>query len=70
MKEPETNEEFIYSLIIDDLDEAISKEHRSLLQEWRTLNDTNEQIYQDFVQVHRNIDALYEQQPYTAEASW
>jgi transmembrane sensor len=70
MKEPETNEEFIYSLIIDDIDQTISAGHRALLLEWRLLNETNEQTYQDFVQVHHNINELYEQQPYTSNSSW
>ena len=70
MKEFETNEEFIYSLIIDDLDNSISPDHKHLLEQWRSSSPANESTYKEFVSVQRNIDQLYEQQYYTAQESW
>lgn len=70
MKEFETNEEFIYSLIIDDLDASISPENKQLLESWRALTPANESTYNEFVSIQQNIDQLYEYQPFTAEASW
>jgi len=70
MKEFETNEEFIYSLIIDDLDHSISADHKHLLEQWRHSSPANESTYREFVSVQQNIDQLYEQQYYTAQESW
>ncbi|MET1054657.1 MAG: FecR domain-containing protein [Pedobacter sp.] len=70
MEEFETNEEFIYSLIIDELDELISPEKRYLLQNWRRMSPENEVTYQEFVRIQQNIDLLYQKQAYTAEESW
>ena len=70
MKAFETNEQFIYSLIIDDLDDTISPAHKILLQNWRTASEQNEKTYQEFVQVEQNISQLYNDQPYTVQSSW
>lgn len=70
MKAFETNEEFIHSLIIDDLEESISPAHKILLEKWRSESELNEKTYQEFVEVEQNINELYSRQPYTAEASW
>ncbi|MBB6272710.1 ferric-dicitrate binding protein FerR (iron transport regulator) [Pedobacter cryoconitis] len=70
MKAFETNEQFIYSLIIDDLDDTISPEHKVLLENWRAASEQNEKTYQEFVQVEQNISQLYNDQPYTAQSSW
>jgi transmembrane sensor len=70
MKAFETNEQFIYSLIIDDLDDTISPENKILLESWRTASEQNEKIYQEFVQVDQNISQLYNDQPYTVQSSW
>ncbi|QNK61856.1 FecR domain-containing protein [Pedobacter sp. PAMC26386] len=70
MKAFETNEQFIYSLIIDDLDDTISPTHKVLLENWRSASKENEKTYQEFVQVEQNISELYHEQPYTAQSSW
>jgi len=70
MKEFETNEEFIYALIIEDLDDSISTANRSILEEWRASDPSNEKTYRDFVHVQRNIDDLYAKQLHTPEESW
>ena len=70
MKAFESNEQFIYSLIIDDLEETISPAHKILLENWRAASDQNEKTYQGFVQVEQNINELYSTEPYTIESSW
>jgi transmembrane sensor len=70
MEEFETNEEFIYSLIIDELDELISPEKKHLLQNWRAMSPENEATYQEFVSIQQNIDLLYQHQAFTPQQSW
>lgn len=70
MEEFETNEEFIYTLIIDELDEMLSPENKHLLENWRALSPANEKTYQEFVSIQQNIDKLYERHAYTPQASW
>jgi transmembrane sensor len=70
MEEFKTNEEFIYSLIIDELDQQISPENKRVLDNWRALNPANENTYQEFVKIQQHIDKLYERQAYTPEDSW
>lgn len=70
MKAFESNEQFIYSLILDDLEETISPAHKILLENWRAASDQNEKTYQGFVQVEQNINELYSTEPYTLESSW
>jgi len=70
MEEFDTNEEFIYSLIIDELDEQISPDKKQLLDNWRALNPANESTYHEFVRIQQHIDKLYEMQAYTPEESW
>lgn len=70
MKAFESNEQFIYSLILDDLEETISPAHKILLENWRAASDQNEKTYQGFVQVEQNINELYSTEPYTIESSW
>jgi len=70
MKAFETNEQFIYSLIIDDLEDTISPANKILLENWRKASEQNEKIYQEFVQVEQNISQLYNHQPYAVQSSW
>lgn len=70
MKAFESNEQFIYSLILDDLEETISPAHKILLENWRAASDQNEKTYQGFVQVEQNINQLYNTESYTIESSW
>jgi len=70
MKEFETNEEIIYGLIIDDLDHAISKENKEILEQWRQTAEANEKVYQEFVSVHINMDRLFELRGYNPQSSW
>lgn len=70
MKEFETNEEIIYGLIIDDLDNSLSKENKKILEQWRQASLENEKVYQEFLNVHINIDKLFEQKGYDPQSSW
>lgn len=70
MKEFETNEEIIYGLIIDDLDHAISKENKRILEQWRQASVENEKVYQEFLNVHVNMDKLFELKGYDPQSSW
>lgn len=70
MEEFETNEEYIYSLIIDELDEMISPEQKHLLNKWRAMSPANEATYQEFVSIQHNIDLLYQKETYSPDESW
>lgn len=70
MKEPETNEEIIYALIIDDLDEMISAEDKQFLEHWRNASQENEKVYQEFLNVHLKMDELLERRGYDTQSSW
>lgn len=70
MKESESNEEIIYALIIDDLDQVISDDDRQFLEQWRNSSAANEKVYQEFLNVHLNMDKLFEKRAYSVETSW
>lgn len=70
MKNFETNESFIFSLIIEDLEETISAEHKIILDQWRRDGDENEKVYQEFQQVQHNLDLLMEGHEIDAQQSW
>ncbi|MBB2151078.1 FecR family protein [Pedobacter gandavensis] len=70
MKNFETNESFIFSLIIEDLEETISVENKIILDQWRKDDEENEKIYQEFQQVQINLDLLVEGHEVDAEHSW
>jgi transmembrane sensor len=70
MKQFETNEEWIYTLIIEDLEGSIKPEDRLLLEQWRAAGADNEKTYQDFLKVQLSIDKLYHKNGYDTQASW
>lgn len=70
MEKSETNEELIYSLIIDDLEQTISDADKQLLEEWRRVAENNEKTYQDFADVQLNIDKLYRRNGFDPQVSW
>lgn len=70
MKQFNINEELIYSLIIEDLEGAITQENKLLLQQWRDETEDNEKVYQDFLNVQSNIDKLYHENHCNADLSW
>lgn len=70
MKNFETNESFIFSLIIEDLEETISAENKIILDQWRKDADANEKIYQEFQQVQSNLDLLVDGHDMDADHSW
>lgn len=70
MKNFETNDSFIFSLIIEDLDETISLENKVILEQWRNNDPANEQVYQEFLGVQINLDKLVERQHIDAQYSW
>lgn len=65
-----TNEELIYSLIIDDLEQTISDADKQLLEEWRRAAESNEKFYQDFAEVQLNIEKLYHKNGFDPQVSW
>ncbi len=69
MNESHKNEELIYELIIDDLDNAISEEDKKVLEEWRQADVDNEKTYQEFLNVQFSIDKLCSVHR-DADASW
>jgi len=70
MEKFETNEEMIYSLIIDDLEQTISVTDQQVLNNWRGSDLANEKTYQDFAGVQRNIDKLYNRNGFDPQLSW
>ncbi|WP_316793043.1 FecR family protein [Pedobacter frigoris] len=70
MEQFETNEEFIYSLIIDDLDGTISETDKVILEQWRKTADENERTYNDFRNIQLGIDKLYSRQSADPQLSW
>lgn len=70
MKEFEMNDEIIYSLIIDDMDNSISDDNKQLLEQWRQAAEANERIYQEFWSVQINMDKLFKQRGHDAQSSW
>jgi transmembrane sensor len=69
MAEYQNNEELIYELIIEDLDETISVTDKVILQQWRAADAANEQTYKEFLNVQKSIDKLYGVHG-NADASW
>ena len=70
MEQFETNEEFIYSLIIEDLDGTISQADKALLEDWRSGDLENEKTYQDFHNIQLGLDMLYAQPASSVDSSW
>jgi transmembrane sensor len=70
MEKFETNEEMIYSLIIDDLEQTISVADKQILEEWRRTTEVNEKIYQDFFHVQMNMDKLFDKHGFDPQMSW
>ncbi|WEK21559.1 MAG: FecR family protein [Candidatus Pedobacter colombiensis] len=70
MKEFDTNEEIMYALIIDDLDATISADDKEILEHWRKASSANEKVYQEFLNVHVNMDKLFEKRGYDVQSSW
>jgi transmembrane sensor len=70
MEKSGTNEELIYSLIVDDLEQTISDADKQLLEEWRSAAESNEKFYQDFAQIQMNIEKLYHKNGFDPQVSW
>lgn len=70
MKNFETNESFIFSLIIEDLEETISAENKIILDQWRKDDVANENLYLEFRSVQINLDKLVERHEVDAQQSW
>jgi transmembrane sensor len=70
MERFETNEEIIYALIIEDLDQTISPENRVILMNWRASSAENEKTYQDFLSIQVNLDKLSLEKGFDVETSW
>jgi len=70
MNNSETNESFIFSLIIEDLEETISAENKILLQRWREDDPSNEHTYQEFLNVQINLGKLVDKLDIDEHRSW
>lgn len=70
MEQFETNEEFIHTLIIEDLDGSISPADKILLDNWREADLENEKTYTDFRDIQLGLDLLYAQPLSDADVSW
>jgi transmembrane sensor len=70
MYNSETNESFIFSLIIEDLEGTINAENKILLQRWRADDPANEKTYQEFLSVQVNMDKLVDRLDIDAQRSW
>lgn len=70
MKNFETNEELIFGLIIDDLDNTITPANKELLRNWRAADPANEKTYQEFLNVQVNLDKLVGRLDIDAQRSW
>lgn len=70
MNNNEANESFIFSLIIEDLEETISAEHKIILDQWRKDAVENETLYQEFHGLQTNLDKLVERHEVDAHQSW
>ncbi|SHF64239.1 FecR family protein [Pedobacter caeni] len=70
MKNFETNEELIFGLIIDDLDNTITPANKELLNQWREADPANEITYQEFLNVQVNLDKLVGRLEIDAQQSW
>jgi transmembrane sensor len=69
MAEYQNNEELIYEMIIEDLDQTISNADKMILQQWRAADAANERTYLEFLNVQESINKLYSIQS-NANASW
>lgn len=70
MKDFEAHEEFLHSLIIDDLDQTITSENKELLDQWRASDEANEKTYQEFVSIQLGIDKLFTKNVQNIDLSW
>jgi len=70
MKQSETNEAMIHSLIIEDLEQTISAEDKVKLEEWRNASAVNARTYSDFADIQLNLDKLYHRNGYDPDHSW
>lgn len=70
MKDFDAHEEFIHTLIIDDIDQTITSENKELLDQWRASNEANEKTYQEFVNIQLGIDQLSTRNGQDVELSW
>lgn len=70
MKDFEASEEFLHSLIIDDIDQTITSENKELLDQWRASNEANEKTYQEFVNIQLGMDQLSTRNGQDVELSW
>lgn len=70
MENFETNEDYIHTLIIDDLDQTITPENKQLLDQWRTSDEANEITYQEFVNIQLGMDKLIARNSHDVQVSW
>ncbi len=70
MKDFDAHEEFIHSLIIDDIDQTITSENKELLDQWRASDQANEKTYQEFANIQLGMDKLFTRSNQDVALSW
>jgi len=70
MKDFEAHEEFMHSLIIDDIDQTITSENKALLNQWRASDEANEKTYQEFANIQLGMDKLFTKSSQDVVVSW
>lgn len=70
MKQFKSEEEVLYTLIIEDLDNTISPDQKRRLDSWRNLRAENEKTYQEFKDIQLNLERLYTLHRPDAQGSW
>lgn len=70
MKDFDAHEEFIHTLIIDDIDQTITSENKKLLDQWRASDQANEKTYQEFVNIQLGMDQLFTRSNQDVALSW
>jgi transmembrane sensor len=70
MKQFKSNEELLYTLIIEDLDNTISPEQKIILDSWRNMTADNERMYQGYKEIQLNLERLYTLRGPDAQRSW
>jgi transmembrane sensor len=70
MKEFDLNDELIYSLIIESIDQTITPENKILVDCWRTADKEHEKVFQSFIDVQVNLNKINNKYGYDTQSSW
>lgn len=70
MKKFNPIDEELIARIIDDLDGNLAPDEKLRLKQWREADPGNEAVYQEFCQIHREMNILAVRQKIDVQASW